>query len=97
MILTTSSDRPYVRLAGEAMERLYQAGWQAFTPHELAREMGRAATSSLRRVLIEMERRGHVRRFTFWTEKGGMAVAYEFTRVNTRLPLGMDDDTQADF
>lgn len=92
-----TNQSPYLRLAYEAMGRIFASGRVAFTQQDLAREMGRSVTSSLRTALVKMERAGDVQSYKFWTERGGLAKAYWITAANMQLPLDGSDDTQADF
>lgn len=75
---------PYQALVVDTLSKLKAQGWKAATQQQIAAEMGRTPTPSLRRRLKEAAAEGLVYEYTFYTEKGGLAKAYWF---QDQLPL----------
>lgn len=87
MLTSSANDRPYLQLVGQAVQSIYEDGHLAFTPAEVAHRIGRKVTTSTRRALAELEERKIIQKYRFWTEKGGLAVAYYIGTPQQELPL----------
>lgn len=75
---------PYQRELHDTCARLKAAGWNAATPAQIAEQMQRTVTPSLRRRLKQLAADGLVHEYRYYTERGGLATAYWFA---DQLPL----------
>lgn len=78
---------PYTRQMLNAINALAGQGKKTFTPHELAEQMGSKITVSFRRRIAELQRDGVVEKFSFITERGGHANAYQICEKWEQIPL----------
>lgn len=65
-----------------AIEVLGGVGAGCFNQHQLAEQMGRKITASMRKALDVAEANGLIYKFGYLTDKGGRAVGYQVLNVN---------------
>lgn len=81
------NDTPYYRAIIDVIVSWRESGAGQFTPADLAKAIGRNVTPSMRKALKKAEHNGFIKRFTAYTEKGGLAVHYLINPKQTELEL----------
>lgn len=67
---------PYYAAITRQIELWRTSGVGAFTPSQLAQSIGRNVTPSMRKALAHAESMGLIEKYRYYTERGGVAVAY---------------------
>jgi hypothetical protein len=80
-------DTPYYRAIIDLIVSWRDSGAGEFTPAQLAEAMNRNVTPSMRKALQKAEFHGFIKRYTFYTLKGGLAVGYLINPKQTELEL----------
>lgn len=81
------TDTPYYRTIIDLIVSWRESGGESFTPADLAKAINRNVTPSMRKALQKAEYNGFIKRYTFYTLKGGLAVGYLINPKQTELEL----------